>query len=41
MFVGRASLGTGHCPMHTVQSGVPQVGASLIHPIFIETTESA
>jgi hypothetical protein len=31
LFVGCASLG-----LHTGQSGAPQAGASLIHPIFIE-----
>jgi hypothetical protein len=28
-FVEHASLGTGHCPVHTGQSGAPQDGASL------------
>jgi hypothetical protein len=28
-FAGRASLGTGHYPVHTGQSGVPQAGANL------------
>jgi hypothetical protein len=36
MFIGRASLGTRHCPVHTRQSGAPQASASLIRPIFIE-----
>jgi hypothetical protein len=36
LFVGRASLGTRHCPVHTGQSGAPQAGASLTCPIFIE-----
>jgi hypothetical protein len=31
-----ASLGTGHCLVHTEQSGALQASASLIHPIFIE-----
>jgi hypothetical protein len=39
LFVGRASLGTGHCPVQTGQSGVPQTGASLIRPIFIEMVQ--
>ena len=34
MFVGHASLGTG-------QSGVPQAGASLTRPIFIEMVQGS
>jgi hypothetical protein len=36
MFVGRASLCTRHCPVHTGQSGAPQAGSSLTRPIIIE-----
>jgi hypothetical protein len=28
-FVAGASLGTGHCPVHTGQSGAPQASACL------------
>jgi hypothetical protein len=41
MFVGRTSLGIGHCPVYTGQSGVPLAGASLIRPIFRETTQGS
>jgi hypothetical protein len=35
-FIGRSSLGTGHCPLHTRQSGAPQADAILIYHILIE-----
>jgi hypothetical protein len=35
-FAGHASLGTGHCPGHTGQSGAPQAGANLFCSILIE-----
>jgi hypothetical protein len=41
LFVGRASLGTGHCLVHTGQSCAPQVGASLTCPIFIEVAQGS
>jgi hypothetical protein len=41
LFVGSASLGTGHCPVHTEQSGAPQAGASLTCPIFIEVAQGS
>jgi hypothetical protein len=39
MFVSLACLGTGHCPVHTRQSGAPQASVSLTRPVFIETTK--
>jgi hypothetical protein len=39
MFVGCASLGTRHCPVHTGQSGALQAGASLTCPIFREVAQ--
>jgi hypothetical protein len=41
LFVGRANLGTGHCPVHTRQSSAPQAGAILIRPIFKEATQGS
>jgi hypothetical protein len=35
-FAGRASLGTGHCPVHPGLSGAPQAGASLFCSILLE-----
>jgi hypothetical protein len=38
-FAGRASLGTGHCPVRTGQSGAPQAGASLFCSLLLEFPE--
>jgi hypothetical protein len=40
-FVGRFSLGTGHCSVHTRQSGAPQAGAILICPILVELAQGS
>jgi hypothetical protein len=36
LFIEHASLGIGHCPVHTGQSRAPQAGAGLICPILTE-----
>ena len=41
LYVGRASLGTGHCLVHTGQFGAPQAGAILTCPILIELAQGS
>jgi hypothetical protein len=38
-FIGRSSLGTGHYPVHTGQSGAPHAGVILTCPILIELAQ--
>jgi hypothetical protein len=38
-FAKCSSLGTGHCPVHTGQSGAPQVGANQFSSILVESPQ--
>jgi hypothetical protein len=40
-FFGLSSLGTGHCPVHTRQSGAPWAGANLFCSILIELPQGS